>query len=85
MTTLAHGLRRLLFTSVIVNPFGGLPFHFLMVSFGVQKLLVLWSLGYFYLVPLILMSDPKKLTAEVFFQFYGFSSFTHFKLIVYVV
>lgn len=28
MTTLAHGLRRLIFTSVIVNPFGGLPFHF---------------------------------------------------------
>ena len=63
----------------------GYLFILLMVSFAVQKLLVLWSPGYFYPVPLILVSDPKTLTAQVFFQFYGFSSFTHCKLIVCVV
>lgn len=63
----------------------GCLFILLTVSFDVQKLLVLCSLGCFCLLPLILVSDPTKLTAQVFFQFYPFSSFTHCKLIVCVV
>lgn len=63
----------------------GCLFILLTVSFDMQKLLVLCSLGCFYLLPLILVSDPTKLTAQVFFQFYRFSSFTHCKLIVCVV